>query len=74
MGKTQSTTTEKTATAPLITNSELAQQIANATGLGSGWIFERLNDADAWDVAAELLKMGAVDEIAALINPINKAT
>jgi hypothetical protein len=73
MAKNPPTTTDKPATAPSITNPELAQQIANVTGLGAGWIFERLNDADAWDVAAELLAMGAVDEIAAIINPSNKA-
>ena len=53
---------------------ELAQQIANATGLGALWITERLDVAEAWDVATELLMMGDVAEIAALLNPSNKAT
>ena len=53
---------------------ELAQQIANATGLGVAWITERLDNAEAWDVATELLMMGDAAEIAALLNPSNKAT
>jgi hypothetical protein len=53
---------------------DLAQQIANATGLGTLWITERLDAADAWDVATELLMMGDAAEIAALLNPCNKAT
>ena len=47
--------------------------MADVTGLGARYIADQLDDADAWDAAIELLKMGAFDEIRELINPRNKA-
>ena len=59
--------------APTIDHAKVAQEMADVTGLGAKYIADQLNDADAWDAAVELLKMGASDEIRELINPRNKA-
>jgi hypothetical protein len=67
-------TTPTTPTPPPLSKPEMAQRIANLTGLGVGYISERLTDAEAWDVAAILLADGDGPEIAAFINPANKAT
>ena len=55
------------------TRAAIAQEIADATGLGAKYIADQLTDAEAWETAAELLQMGAVDEIRELIDPRFKA-
>jgi hypothetical protein len=55
------------------TRAAIAQEIADATGLGAKYIADQLTDAEAWETAAKLLQMGAVDEIRELIDPRFKA-
>lgn len=52
---------------------QIAQEIADATGMGAKWIADQLDATDSWEAADELLKMGGVDEIRQLLQPSNKA-
>lgn len=52
---------------------QIAQEIADATGMGAKWIADQLDTTDNWEAADELLKMGGVDEIRELLTPNNKA-
>lgn len=52
---------------------KVAQEIANATGMGAKYIADQLEAADAWTVATDLLLIGAIDEIRELLKPQNKA-
>ena len=52
---------------------QIAQGIADATGMGAKWIADQLDATDNWEAADELLKMGGVDEIRELLTPHNKA-
>lgn len=52
---------------------QIAQEIADATGMGAKWIVDQLDATDNWEAADELLKMGGVDEIRELLQPSNKA-
>jgi ATP-dependent protease ClpP protease subunit len=61
------------ASQPAAWERKVAQEIADATGLGAKYIADQLTDAEAWETAAELLQMGAVDEIRELIDPRFKA-
>ena len=52
---------------------QIAQEIADATGMGAKWIADQLDATDNWEAADEFLKMGGVDEIRELLTPHNKA-
>ena len=51
----------------------VAQEIANATGMGAKFIADQLKAADSWEAATDMLLMGEIDEIRELLNPRNKA-
>lgn len=51
----------------------IAQEIANATGMGAKYIADQLEAADSWEAATDMLLMGAIDEIREFLNPRNKA-
>lgn len=51
----------------------IAQEIANATGMGAKYIADQLEVAECWEAATDLLLMGAIDQIRELLNPRNKA-
>ena len=55
------------------TRAALAQKIANATGLGTRYIADQLNQADAWEAAEKLAEVQKFEEICELWNPQNKA-
>lgn len=51
----------------------LAQQIADATGLGAKWIADELDAADAWEAAQALVEADKAADVQELLKPENKA-